>query len=136
MVSLSLLKLLENNGFGRIDESLFWEKMGLGEDGLYITDVGGSRDRGSRPSLTYEIYSRAKTDVSAYQKLQAVVDFLTKSFAICELPAVPPATDYGYKNVTILPPSSITNVGQDANGRVVYSIIGQIYYGEKTKEDE
>lgn len=131
MVSLSLLKLLELNGFGKIDRDLFWEKMGLGEDGIYITDTGGSQDRGSRPSLTYQIYSRAGNDVEAYQQLQAVTDFFKESFAVCELPPVPPITDYGYKNVTIMPPSSITSVGQDINGRVIYSITGQIYYGER-----
>lgn len=132
MVSLSLLKLLELNGFGTIDEDLFWEKMGIGKDGLYITDMGGSQDRGSRKSLSYTIYSRAKNDVTAYQKLQAVADFLTRSFAICQLPAVPPITNYGYGNVTILPPSSIASVGEDINGRIIYSITGQLYYGEKS----
>lgn len=133
MVSLSLLKYLENNDFGKIDENLFWEKMGIDEDGVYITDIGGSQDRGSRPSMTYTIYSRAEDDVEAYRQLQAIADFLKSSFAICELPAVPPVTDYGYNNVTIMPPSTITSVGQDANGRVVYSITGQVYYGERFK---
>lgn len=131
MVSLSLLKLLEQNGFGTIDEDLFWEKMGLDEYGLYITDIGGSQDRGRRKVCTYNLYSRGKNDVQAYQKLQEVMEFLTRSFAICQLPAVPPITNYGYSNVTIMPPSTVTSVGEDINDRVIYSITGQIYYGEK-----
>lgn len=131
MVSLSLLKLLEINGFGTIDEDLFWEKLGLNEDGLYITDLGASQDRGTRNSLSYQIYCRGEDDVSTYKKLQAVADFLTNSFSICKLPAVPPVTDYGYENVTIMPPSAILSLGEDINGRVLYSITGQLYYGRK-----
>lgn len=130
MVSLSLLKYLEDNGFGKIDENLFWEKMGL-EDGLYITDLGGSQDRGRRPSMTYSIYSRAKNDVKAYDQLVEVTRFLKSSYGVCDLPAVPPVVEYGYKNVTIMPPSPITSAGQDTNGRVIYSITGQVYLGER-----
>lgn len=133
MVSLSLLKFLELNGFGTIDEDLFWEKLGLNDDGIYITDLGASQERGGRKSLSYQIYCRGKNDVEAYQKLQAVADFLTASFAVCELPAVPPITDYGYSNVTIMPPSALLSLGEDINGRVLYSITGQLYYGEKIK---
>lgn len=132
MVSLSLLKYLENNGFGTIDQNLFWQKMAINDDGIYVSDTGGSQDRGERPSLTYTIYSRAKNDVEAYVQLQQIAEFLKKSFDICELPAVPPITDYGYHNVTIMPPSTIVSVGQDINGRTVYSITGLIYYGSMT----
>lgn len=131
MVTLSLLKLLENNGFGRIDENLFWEKMGLGENGLYISDIGGSNNRGARRTVTYQIYCRGSSDVDGYQRVQAVADFLTRSEAICNLPAVPPITDYGYGGVTLLPTSSISAVGTDISGRMIYSITGQLYYREK-----
>lgn len=131
MVTLSLLKLLENNGFGKIDVDLFWEKMGVGKEGLYISDIGGSNTRGGRPTTTYQIYCRGASDVEGYQKLQAVADFLTRSEAICNLPAVPPITDYGYGGVTLLPTSSISAVGADISGRMIYSITGQLYYREK-----
>lgn len=131
MVSLSLLKFFELSDLGTIDENLFWEKLGLGENGLYITDLGGSQERGARRTLNFQIYSRDVSDVAAYQRLQKVVDLLTSSFAVCTLPPVPPITDYGYNNVTILPPSEITSHGPDANGGVVYSITGQLYYGNK-----
>lgn len=136
MVSLSLLKLLENNGFGVIDQNLFWEKMGLDEDGIYITDAGGDQIRGSRPYMTYQIYSRADSDVKAYKQLQDIAEFLKRSFAVCELPSVPPVTNYGYGNVTIMPPSTIVSAGQDINGRTIYSITGQVYFGEKIQYDK
>lgn len=131
MVTLSLLKLLEDRGFGTIDKDLFWEKMGLGKEGLYISSVGGSNSHGARPTATYQIYSRGSSDVEGYQKLQAVADFLTRSFDICTLPAVPPVSNFGYGGVTILPPSSISAVGADLSGRMIYSITGQVYYRDK-----
>lgn len=133
MVTLSLLKYLENNGFGTIDQDLFWEKMSIDDDGVYISDLGGNNTRDGRPSISYQLYSRGENDVEAYQKLQSIAEFLNDSFAVCQLPAAPPTTDYGYDNVTILPVSSITNIGEDINGRIIYSITGQLYYGGKIK---
>ena len=56
VLTLSLLKYLSDNGFGTIDQNLFWEKLGLGKNGLYITDVGDAQERGVRKSTTYELY--------------------------------------------------------------------------------
>lgn len=129
MITLSLLKLLENNGHGTIDQSLFWEKLTLDKNGLYISAIGSEQARGARRMQSYEIYSRARTDVAAYQQLQEVREFLSGAYgSVCELPAVPPVTTEGYKNVDIMPPSTISNNGLDSNGRVVFSITGQIYY--------
>lgn len=131
MVTLSLLKFLENNGIGTIDQDLFWEKMGLGKVGLYITDLGSSRDRGGRQMTNYQIFSRGKTDVDGYQKLEEVAKLLNSSYSVCMLPEVPPVTEYYYSNVTIMPVSTISNDGLDGNGRVIFSITGVIYFGEK-----
>lgn len=129
MVTLSILKFLENNGFGKIDQNLFWEKMGLDKVGLYITDLGGSTSRTSRPSTTFQIFSRGRNDVEGYQTLQKVAELLNSSFSVCTLPAAPPVTDYGYSNVSFSPVSTIANDGVDMNGRVIYSITGTVYHG-------
>ncbi len=133
MVTLAFLKFLENNGFGTIDQDLFWEKLSIGEEGLYISDVGGSNLRGGRNSVTYQIYSRGKNDVDGYKKLEAVMEFIQNHFRVCTLPAVPPVTDYEWRNCTLMPPSSISNAGEDINGRMIYSLTGQIYLGHKVK---
>lgn len=127
-ITLSLLKLLEDNGFGKIDENLFWEKLGLGLDGLYIADIGSAQDRTTAPSTMYELYSRAKDDFEAYQQLQTVRDFLERSYTTCNLPAVPPYTDEGFSGVTIMPPSTVSNNGIGEDGHIIYSITGRIYY--------
>lgn len=128
MITLSLLKYLENNGFGTIDVDLFWQKLGLDKKGLYISDLGQEQERGQRISQLYELYYRGTSDTDGYKKLQAIVNFLNDSYGVCELPAVPPVTESGYSNVVIMPLSTISSMGEDANGRIIYSATGRIYY--------
>lgn len=128
MITLSLLKYLEDNGFGEIDKRLFFQKMTLDRKGIYITNIGEAQSRGARHSQSYELYCRGETDVDGYKKLSDVVDFLNKSYGVCQLPAVPPVTDKGYGNVTIMPLSTITSVDLDENDRMIYSARGTINY--------
>lgn len=133
MITLNLLKLLELNGFGKIDEDLLWEKLALSKDGIYILSLGDSTDRGARRSCRYELYSRnKKSDVEGRKKLEEIVEFLNQSYAQCTLPEV--ASSSGtiiapeVKNATIMPLSTIANNGLDANNRIIWSANGQIYY--------
>lgn len=135
MVTLSCLKYLEQGGFGIIDKSLFWEKMGLNDIGLYIEDLGGNNARGTRRSTTFQIYSRGTSDVDGYKRLQRVAEFLNRSYSVCKLPSVPPVTNYGYNNVSFQAISEISSEGVDMNGRVIYSLTGQIFYGHKAQDD-
>jgi len=128
MITLSILKLLENAGFGQIDETLFWEKLGLDNTGLFITDIGASQELHARPSTVFEIYSRGASDVEGYQALLKVRDYLNSTLPGCKLPSVPPITDYGYHNVFFGSLSTIANNGVDENGRVIYSVTGRVYY--------
>ncbi len=129
MITLSLLQYLEDNGFGTIDEDLFWEKLGVDAIGAYITSVGQPRERGMRHRQDYVIYSRGLTDIQGYDKLNKIRSFLDQSYDICTLPSVPSvAESEEYNNVTIMPPSSITNSGEDSEGRVIWSLTGTIYY--------
>ena len=129
MITLSFLKLLENNGFGMIDEDLFFQKLTLDKKGLYISDIGDPIVRGQRRTQSFELYARGDNDVWGYQTLTEILDFLRNSYSeVCELPAVPPITTTEYSNVTILPTGGITNVGLDDNNRIIYSIQGQIIY--------
>lgn len=128
MITLSLLKFIENNGLGKIDKDLFFQKMTIGRTGVYIADNGESIQRGWRKRQSFEIFARGDNDIDGYKRLKAIVDLLNDSYGVCELPAVPPVTTEPYKNVTIMPLSSISNVGLDNDGRVVYSATGTLYY--------
>lgn len=132
MILVSLLKHLENNGFGRIDKNLFWGKMGLDDIGVYVSEIGDPGVRGVRRSIQYELYSRGNDDVSGYQQLSSIVEFLNSQYANCTLPSVrKPNGDLlakGFDHVTIMPLSTITNAGADLNGRTIYMATGRIYY--------
>lgn len=132
MITLSLAKHLEDQGFGTIDTDIFYQKLTLDKTGIYIADIGESVGRHSRDSQGYEILSRGTTDVSGYQILQDIRKYLINNYQdICELPAVPPVTTESYINVQLTKPSSITNVGLDAKNRVIYSITGSILFKER-----
>lgn len=127
-ITLSLLQFLQDAGFGVIDESLFWEKIGVGKNGVYIADLGAAQMRGGRNSTMYQLFSRGDSDLAAMGQLQIILDFLRANYARCSLPPVPPYTSEGFNNVTIMPPSTITNDGADEDGHIIYSATGQIYY--------
>ena len=132
MITLSFLKLLENNGFGTIDVDLFFQKLTLDKEGIYIADVGDPVGRNSRDTQSFELYARGKNDADGYRKLKEIRKFLVNEYSnICELPPFPPITTEVYTNVELSKPSTITNVGLDANNRVIYSMTGTIIYKEK-----
>lgn len=131
MITLSLLKFIENNGLGVIDQNLFWQKLTLDKVGLYIADIGQTKERGGRNVVQFELYSRGSNDVDGYKRLQAVLDLLNNNYVVCALPSVQSGSQTiteGFSNVTIMPPSSISNYGLDSQGRIIYSATGTLYY--------
>lgn len=127
MITLNLLKFLELNGFGKIDKDLFWQKLGLGKTGLYITNIAENSYRGRRKSQHYEIFSIGKNDVEGLKQIEAVAKLFKDSYAINELPEVKGICE-AVRNVVILPPSTVSNVGENEQGRIIYSISGEIIY--------
>lgn len=131
MITLSLLKFIENNGLGVIDQNLFWQKLTLDKVGIYIADIGQTKERGGRNVVQFELYSRGNSDVDGYKRLQAVLDLLNNNYVVCALPSVQSGSQTiteGFSNVTIMPPSSISNYGLDSQGRIIYSATGTLYY--------
>lgn len=134
MITLNLLQLLENNGFGTIDTDLFWEKMTLGKNGVYITSLGNPTDRGMRKIQSFELYSRGNSDVEGCRKLKDIIEFLNSSYSVCSLPQVVDKRDQTnvlseqIDNITIMPCSTITDGGRDDNGRIIWTATGTILY--------
>lgn len=131
MITLSLLKFIENNGLGVIDQNLFWQKLTLDKVGIYIADIGQTKERGGRNVVQFELYSRGSDDVDGYKRLQAILDLLNNNYVVCNLPSVQNGSQTiteGFSNVTIMPPSSISNYGLDSQGRIIYSATGTLYY--------
>lgn len=133
MITLQILQLLQDNGFGTIDIDLFWEKMGLGKAGVYISSLGEANTRSVRHAQTYELYSRGDSDVSGYKKLLDIVEFLNSAYRnTCSLPSVQGSNGETIaeelSNVAILPLSSISSNGLDGQGRTIFSATGRILY--------
>lgn len=129
MITLSLLQLLENNGYGVVDENLFWQKLSLDKKGIFITSIGQANERGMRKVQSYQIFSKGKDDIKGYEQLQAIADFINNSFDVCTLPKCPLVqSSKDYNNVILMPVSTITNNGEDTNGTIVWSLTGNIIY--------
>ena len=127
MITLALLQYLENNNIGTIDKDLFWQNIGIDDEGLYIVNIGQAQNRGQRRAQRYEIYVRSKNKVAGLKMLESVIELINNSYGVCDLPAVKNYVD-GYHNITLLPLSSPTRVGEDANGRIIWSASGIIIY--------
>ena len=128
MITLSLLQFLQDNNIGTIDTDMFWQNLAIDAEGLYIVNIGQAQNRGQRRVQRYEIYVRNKNKLAGLKMLESVIELINNSYEVCDLPAV---TDYGvdgYHNITLLPLSTPTRVGEDANGRIIWSTSGTIIY--------
>lgn len=130
MITIALLQFLEDNNIGKIDETLFWQNLDMDVDSpvLYIVNIGQAQTRGTRRVQRYEIYTRAKSKLASLQLLESVIDLINNSYAVCELPAVEQYEVPAYGNITLMPLSTPTRVGEDANGRIIWSTSGNIIY--------
>ena len=130
MITLSLLQYLSDNGFGTIDQDLFWQKLSLNRKGVFVLDIGQPQDRGMRRTQRYELYSRGTNDIDGYEKLVQIIEFLNAHYGdACTLPKAGVYDgSQAYENVTIMPLSTPTNVGEDANGRIIWSTTGELKY--------
>jgi hypothetical protein len=134
MITLNLLKFIENNNLGEIDKDLFWQKMTLGEIGVYISSIGNPTVRGNRTMTSFEMYSRGTNDVDGYKRLKDIVDLLNASYSVCKLPSVSITEGNqtisvdAVENITIMPCSTITNGGLDDNNRIIWTATGTIYH--------
>ena len=128
MITLALLQFIEDNGLGKIDEDLFWQNIGLDSEGVYVANIGQARPRGTRKVQRYELYSRHSSKLEGLRKLEAIIDLINASYNVCELPAVPAYNVNSYRNITMMPLGTPTRVGEDANGRIIWSITGEITF--------
>ena len=134
MITLHILKLLEDEGFGTIDTDLFWEEAALdgnGEpkQGLWIVTRGAPINRFNVTTQAFDIYSRYSNKKTGYKKLEEILGFLQQAYGeVCELPTVPPHSLTTYSNVSIAPTSGVESVGADENNKIVRVISGEVKY--------
>ena len=128
MITIALLQFLEDHGIGTIDTDLFWQDIGLDKDGLYITNIGQAQERGSRRVQRYELYARGKNHLESLKLLESAIELINNSYNECVLPGVATYNVPSYTNITLMPLSTPTRVGKDANGRIIWSAAGNIIY--------
>lgn len=130
--TLSLMKFLSQNGFGTMSKDLFWEKLELSANGVYITSNGQAQELHARRVQAFTLYSRGDTDISGYSKLENIIEFLNTSDSICTLPSVRDKASgivaESIGNVYIRPLTTITNSGKDSEGKTIWIATGQIEY--------
>lgn len=130
MVTLHMLAYLEDNGFGAVDVTLFFEKLPLGKNGLAIFSRGGERSYGRKRAVqNFDIYSRGSSDLLGYDKLEKVAEFFASNYDdLCQLPTIENVSNRVYKNARITTIDNIENLGIDENDRVIYRLGAQIIY--------
>jgi len=137
MITLHILKLLEDNGFGTLSltgkesgENLLWfEKLPLGKDGVYIMSRGDAMTRGQMTTQAFDLYARGSNDLDGAKRLEAILEFFAKEcYPVCDLPLVRKYSETVYKNSIIVPTFNISNVGVDSADRVIYLASAQVIY--------
>lgn len=134
MVTLHLLQLLANEGFGTIDTDLFWEEAPLDSkgdpiNGVWLVTRGSEVTRLNVGIQAFDIYARYSNKLTTHTKLEAILTYLREAYGeVCELPDVPGYSASQYTQVMIEPTSSVENVGSDENEKIVKVISGIIHY--------
>ena len=140
MVTLRILKLLEQNGFGTIsvdtpvtEDGLYFENLPQDCTGVAIFSRGAEMGRGLRRSQAFDLYSRGENNVDGMRKLEQITELMIESFAVCTLPVIEDIDETEYASVSIVPVSNIENAGADENDRVLYSMTAQVTYSLKSE---
>ncbi len=136
MITLRILKLLEQEGFGTLlgapkTNGLFFEKMPQGKTGVAIFSRGAPMGHGIRLTQAFDLYSRGTDDVEGYQKLEEITELMRNSLTVCTLPVVTGKDETNYTHCSIVPVSNIENAGSDENDRVLFSMTAQITYNKE-----
>ena len=85
MITLHILKLLEEEGFGTIDTDLFWEEVPLNsqgdpKNGIWIVTRGVPIDRLHVYTQNFDIYSRYTNKITGSSKLEGILEFLQEAY--------------------------------------------------------
>lgn len=128
MITLHILQLLENEGFGTVGATLHWEDMPLDINCVAIYSRGGTMRRRRRTLQAFDIYSRATTAPVAADKLEKIWEMFVDNDLVCDLPAVPNVSDKVYKRVQFTPVANIENLGKDETDRLLFRLSMEAIY--------
>lgn len=138
MITLHIAQLLEDEGFGVLDQDIFWEdapldSSGKPKDGVWIVARGVPVTRLNVNMQAFDIYSRYADKVTSSKKLEDILDYLQEAYgSVCDLPTVPGYSETLYTDCSIIPTSGIENVGTDEQDKVVRVISGQVNFKKES----
>lgn len=128
MITLHFAQLLENEGFGTLDTDIFWEKLPIDIDGIFVISRGGTSFINNRATQAFDIYSRHANALLGADKLEKIWEFVTEDGVVCDLPPIPNVSHKEYKRVRIIPQSNLENLGEDEAGRKIWRWSYQLNY--------
>lgn len=128
MVTLHILQLLQDRGFGTIGTDLFWEKLPLKKNGVAIYSRGGPVNYGRRSAgQNFDLYSRGSSDLKGADKLEKIWQFFTDEYTACTLPLTSKSVKV-YSKARFIPTNNVQNLGIDENDRVIFVLSVQVIY--------
>lgn len=125
---------MSDDGFGTVSEDLQMGVLPLNENatvrnGIAITARGSAVTRIQIEIQAVDFYVRNINPLKASQTAQQILEYLQSSFSeLCTLPPLDGITEDSYRNVTIIPTSSVEFVGVDENGGHSFVVSGEVRY--------
>lgn len=125
---------MSDDGFGTVNQDLQMGVIPLNtqrepRNGIAVISRGSAVTRTQIEIQAVDFYVRNTNPLKASQTAQEILEYLKESFAdICELPPLTGYTTDSYRNVTIIPTSSVEFVGVDDNGGHSFVVSGEVRY--------
>ena len=136
MITLSILKQMQDDNIGTIDNDLFFEEATLDnkgnpKPGVWIVSRGTAVTRFNTQIQAFDLYVRYTNKLVGIQKAHELLEYLQESFEdVCSLPSYPPYTTKAYDSVVIVPTSGVESLGSDEQDRMVFVISGEVRYAK------
>jgi hypothetical protein len=138
MIALHVLQLLQDNGFGTIDSTLWYNELPLGEqydasnNDIAIIETGGQESRKGLSRMDVELWGRGVNGQWPVmsKKLADIIKFF-KCNCNCKLPTTVVSCcedEHDYGLVRINPVSNVESLGVDSERNAIYRIRLQLIY--------
>lgn len=141
MIVHSLIQQMSNDGFGTVNEYLQMGVLPLDgngnpRNGIAIAPRGAPINRIRIEVQAIDYYVRNTNPLTASAEAQRIIEYLKASYSdVCDLPPLEGYTTDSYRNVTIVPTSSVEFVGVDDNGGHSFVVSGEVRYIKVTDEE-
>lgn len=132
MITRHVLELLKDNGFGTVNQTLWWEQLPSGDaanqvTGIAIISRGAPLEVYGRWRQDFDLFSRGTDDVTGNVELEKVLDFLQNLYN-CKLPIIPNLSETLYTQCHFTVLTGTENLGPNDNGRIEWRATIKLTY--------